>query len=508
MDAAKETSKKGDATPGAAKTVVNPQETANEEESAPPSPTRKNGRRVHFHTSTKTEDQAMTEDPFGVTIPGRVKLGKGAAAPLRDAFFLFAFVGFLMYCSLTLEPPDDGKERKKTPIQAGIALNKIQKDMERMMMESVESSRRKEACDVFTEKGSIPDTGLGLFAGRRFVKGEVIYRPTFTVPLPLDDGSTAQLSPISLLIKFHPTISNVEGEVLLSTDGSIESLELRTTRALRSGEELFLLYEQHPLHLLSLHHRPLFQSIPLASDYATAEDIQSEIAGAARRMEVAHQRRVQDSIRINTGYIYNLGAAVTKYFAPNVAKLLPSTRVELKDRKDLPLPLAALANKTLSSLQMRGSCFSDVRQENVEDKLAIVASRSVANQALLQSVPVHVSRLDTAEDPHAKCFSSTDVGLTVCPLTDIALAPSGSAQESNVALRWPGTNRIQTFLDAHHSETSSGTLALDLVATKAIEKGDSVSLNELLHVSCDLLCQIFLTLINQMLACCSLERNI
>lgn len=435
-----------------------------------------NGKHVHFHASTKTEDASSEQDPFGMSIPRKIKMGKGGGGglgPLRDAFFLFAFVGLLLYCSMSLDiaPTKDKKPRKKDKIALGVELNKAQKAMERMMLEAMEGTRRKAGCDLFTAKGGIPDTGLGVFAGRRFQKGEVIYQPSFTVPLELNDGSTTQLSPISFLVKFHPSITNVEGSVALGPDGSLDSMVLRATRPIKSGEELFMAYERHPLHLFSLHNRTLFSNIPLTADYETAAAIQGEISNAARRMEVAHMRRVQDSIKLNTGYMYMLGASITENFAPNVAKLLPDNRVELHQRKDLPLYLALLKNHSLSSLQLEGSCYLDVTLNEYEGEPAVVAARDVEKQALVQSVPFYVTGVAPSKQSHINCFSMAELQLELCPLTDIAVAPLGSATEANVALAW---DKLKKLSADELSQAHAGNPALELIATKDLKKGDKV----------------------------------
>ena len=430
-------------------------------------------RRVTFHASAKTADGSG--DPFGVSIPRRIKLGKGGTAtPLRDAFFLLALVGMLMYFAITIDvgPTSNRKPRKKDRIAIADQMNKMQKAMETMIMESVEKTRRKEGCDLFTAKGSIPETGLGVFAGRRFLKGEVIYDTVFTVPIVMPDGSTREVSPLSFLIKFHPYLSNVENT------NTLETMKLKTTRALKAGDELFLPYEQHPLYLLALQHRNLFGNIPLASDYEMAELLQKDVANTARRMEVAHQRRVQDAVRLNTGYLYSLGATISKRFAPNAAKLLPASRTELHDRKDLPLAFAMLRNQTLANLQIGGSCLGDAAYQSSEENEsgAVVATRSVVKGATLQNVPVHVFQSKKA---HMKCLFSAELHWSVCPLTDVAILQMESSSESNVALKWTDENAVKDFIRTGMEETPAGSLSLELVATTSIEKGQRVSANDI-----------------------------
>lgn len=430
------------------------------------------GRRVSFHSSAKQEDG--NSDPFGMSIPRRVKLGKkGANTALRDAFFLFSFVGMLLYFAMNIEvgPTADNKPRKKDKIAIGQQLNKIQKGMATMMMEAVEKTRRKEGCELFTATSSIPEAGLGVFAGRRYLKGEVIYQTSVAAPLSMPDGSVENISSLAWLLKFHPTLSNVENDQIVGG-----AMQLRTTRTIKGGEELFLPYDLHPLQVLSLHNRPLFGNIPVASDYEMAEDLQKAISGHARQMEVAHARRVQDAVKLNTGYLYSLGASIVSRYAPNVAKLLPASRTELHQRKDLPLHLATLKNKTLSDLQIRGSCLGDTRFQKSEDNTGVVvATRSVKKDETLQVVPVHVFQ-GTQSSP-GTCMASSELKLTVCPLTDIAMAPFGTIDEANVVLKWTDEYLVRGFVTGDLTEAAAGSLTLDLVASKPIENGEKVRIS-------------------------------
>jgi len=437
-----------------------------DDDTSPAPPSKR--RQVSFHASVKKEDGGS--DPFGISIPRRVKIGKGGSKALRDACFLVGFLGMLFYFAMNSEigPTADSKPRKKDKIAIGQQLNKLQKSMESVMIEAVETNRRKDSCDLFFAKGSIPETGLGVFAGRRYIKGEVIYQTTFTTPLERHDGSTEDVSPLAWLIKFHPTLSNVENDHMVGG-----AMQLRTTRAVKPGDELFLPYDQHPLHLLSLHDSTFFNNIPLASDYDMAELIQNDIGFHARRMEVAHNRRVQDAITLNTGYLYSLGAVITRHYAPNVAKLLPASRTELLARKDQPIRLGLLGNKTLSDLQIVGSCLGDAKlQESRDSVTVVVATRTVQKGEKLQVVPVHVFR--GAKSTYTNCISSSERKLTVCPLTDVAIASMGSPDVANVALRWTKNQELGNFVTGDMAEATAGSLSFDLFALKQIEKGDKV----------------------------------
>ena len=428
-------------------------------------------RRVSFHSSTKHHD-GINGDPLGISVPRRVTLGKGGKnAALRDAFFLLAFVGMLLYFAMNVQvgPTKDNKPRKKDRIAIAEEINKIQKSVANMMMESVENSRRKEGCDLFTAKGSIPDTGLGVFAGRRFVKGEVIYETTgLTVPVEVSEGKVKELSSLALLLKFHPLLGNVE-----TVDGNLGSqMKLRATRAIKPGDELFLPYEQHPLHVLGLQNRTLFGHIPLASDYQVAKLLQNDIVVEARRMEVAHQRRVQDAIRLNVGYLYSLGAKITDRFSPNVAKLLPDSIANVKARKDLPLPLAALENQTLSKLQLRGSCYGDTKLNSLEDgTFSVIATRKVNKGEKLQIVPVHL--VNSTATIFDRCVSSKN--WHACLLTDAAMITVGTANEANVALQWKDDKAMKEFLKLGGTEARAGSASLELVAQSPIDIGEKVS---------------------------------
>ena len=250
-------------------------------------------------------------------------------------------------------------------------------------------------------------------------------------------------------------------------------MQLRTTRAIKPGEELFLPFEQHPLRALSLENRTLFQKIPLASDYEVAELLQRDIVVEARRMEVAHKRRVQDAITLNVGYLYSLGSKITARFSPNVAKLLADSQVKVRDRKGFPLPLGALENQTLSNLQLRGSCYGDAKLSKSEDETlsAVIATRSVAKGETLQAVPAHLFR--SAKSSFSRCISSR--ARHVCLLTDAAMIPVGSPGEANVALKWTEEKPLKDFFRGGGIEAPAASASLDLVAQKNIEIGQKVS---------------------------------
>jgi hypothetical protein len=466
-------------------------------------PVSNSSRRVRFNaTAAKPAPPPQLDglaDPLGMNIQRRVKLGKGSATPLRDACFLLLIVGGLLYLAANGgDATDKDKPRKKNPIALAKEMNKVQKNLEHIVMEAMETSRRKQGCGIFFAPGSIPVTGVAAFAGRRYVKGEEIYQPSLLVPLELEDGRTVQLSSLAVTLKFHPLLHNVEGQVVADVHGNLADMSLRATRPIRSGEELFLAYEQHPLFLLDLHDRNLFAHIPLAQDYTTATELEHEVATAARRMEVAHNRRVQDAIRINTGYLYMLAASVTRHFAPNVAKLLPSSRTDLETRKGRPLALAALKNQTLGHLQMSATCLADVQQQLslVDDDDAslpatatttvVVVTRDVTQGEVVQLVPVHMFQprscwgdvpcpAAAAMPAYAHCIVAPAGNLVMCPLADIALvAAATDEQKANIALQWADEKLVKKLRLQDATEAGAGTLSLNVVALQGLKSGQEV----------------------------------
>lgn len=464
----------------------------------------------------------------------RFKIGTGKTNVIRQVIsFVFIVVAVFWY-ALSSEfqnsktdkksgnqKNDNNKNRK---IPGSDTINKAAEMLTRTFMEKTEKIRRKEPCGLYIHTSTIPRANKGLFAGRDYEVGEIIFETPWFVPMNQQDGE--YYSSLALVMKFHPTLANIDGTALYNKgddddvdddhddhDDDGKNLVFRATRTIEAGQELFLPYEKHPVHFLRLSNNPaadLYRNIPTIEEYDLADEITKLVVSIGRQMEVAHSRKVQDAIRqMELSYLYHLGRQITSKFNPVVSDLIPSTRGEYNKRGSgkIPAHLSGLQNQTLTDLEVLGSCLTDINttttsiSENnntttTKTTTTIVSARNFEKGETVHVVPLHFfftsscnSLVESENEKQCtlldhqtqnRCISTVDSNVIICPLSSFIPQWVGRVgdnttndEKPNVEIVWKTRKVDELSLDNLRTRLP-GDLAWKVVALRSIAIGDKI----------------------------------
>lgn len=180
-----------------------------------------------------------------------------------------------MYLASDFDSSNENAQKTKSPKQAMTEL------LQQKAKEAL-GRRRKDPCAMFLHAGSIPGTGWSYFAGQDFQAGDLLMDASHEPRLELrsnssDDAvsSPMKVPPHALVLKHHPTLANAGGPLYYTTTTTAKeapSWQLRATRAIAAGDELFVSYDP-VLH----DHSAFFDHVPRASDYRLADDITGDL---------------------------------------------------------------------------------------------------------------------------------------------------------------------------------------------------------------------------------------
>jgi hypothetical protein len=356
--------------------------------------------------------------------------------------------------------------------------------------------RRMENCSLFLNAGSIPGTGLSFFAGRNYTAGELLLETRVLYPLSTEQEDTFFVPPHALLLKHHPHFSNVEGLLLTDLhDGSITQFELRASKLIKAGEEFFVGFQHHPQSMLTVHgFRPLFDHIPTAPDYETADKITNDVIRTISQMQKTQKKNKQ----FNSDYVYSLLKRSVGNFNTRVASLLPRSSRDAGNKQralGVPSVYSAVHNRSLTELQISGTCVDDLRRVSVSGSTDIVLlNRNVKKGDILAKIPLLVLKKRNGafcaaeqqqctisplkEASTSSCFGQDDVHMPilVCPLNlEAALIEPTVADDANVEYRWEDENvRIKSLNDLIR-ESPAVSLVWNVVALSDIRVGEKVS---------------------------------
>jgi len=255
-------------------------------------------------------------------------------------------------------------------------------------------------CDLYLGQTSIPDSGWGFFAGKKYTLGESI---RVDHGHPIVSGGEG-IAPWSLLLKPHSVLSNVKWE-----DGMV----LVATRDITPGEEFFLSWEDHASSGKSSPLDYVFHSLPSPEHFLRADEhirnAHTHYFGAINHTKIEEDevkqrqrknQQVYSNARFNRAYGKNkkklnqkqlykkestgdiekglrLWKSAVQTYDPIVAKLLPTRARALavyhqKSVEDRSLfssssLLGSLKNQTLRSLYKSATCVSFLEWQPVHD---------------------------------------------------------------------------------------------------------------------------------------------
>ena len=485
-------------------------------------------------TATTLSKQATIEPPNGAPVTsssssnitreipkptkGKSPTKFGKANPIRDILLLLAFLGGLM-----LLTSENGERKKKTEEDheddqqpSFASIETMIKDLARKT--SVVTLRNSH-CSLFLHTGSIPNTGLGYFAGRNYTIGEIILEDYRTIPLPvsaLESGSDyLYATPSALVLKHHPILYNIEGVLYSNNENDAASnLQIRASKAITEGDELFVEYD--PV----FHNNPMFNHIPTESHYHRVNEI---VTDALR--SVPDQTHRSGRVTCRMAPVMRFVTRVVARYDPMVATLLPESYKRAQHYRTLHPSVATLRNSSLLQLRYKGVCMDDIMvplnsdDENAHDTavsahhyndVAAVAQRTFSRGTVISTVPLYVMKTTIAASllPSQTCGLEQD-----CPsgrqqsncfvnhnLTFISFCPLGPAIDQplvdegndttnvhnnnvplpNVEYRWSQHSGVtEHFQMSNEFKYSTSIMGWDVVALRDIDIGEKVRIRSI-----------------------------
>jgi hypothetical protein len=120
-------------------------------------------------------------------------------------------------------------------------------------------------CNLFLADSSIPGAGLSLFSGQQFYASDTVLVSTLAFKLR---NKITELVDYGLILKHHPMSANLNGGIWKHSGD--RSVELKASKEILPGQELFLSFEDHPA---STFQSQLFVNIPRPEHYDLADVI-------------------------------------------------------------------------------------------------------------------------------------------------------------------------------------------------------------------------------------------
>jgi hypothetical protein len=275
------------------------------------------------------------------------------------------------------------------------------------------------------------------------------------IDVPIEEGvSSLWLPPYALLLKHHPTMSNVE---LASTNPSWtmnppnQPVMLIATQPIAPGQELFLPYPQHPASSSAL--SSLFPTIPTLDQYHEADAIilEERITLKAKGKSVNRKREIEVGMGLRM-----TKNALSKY-QPVIAALLPTLTDHLLQYRHpgATSVYQSLNNQTHESMAGYGMCLTDVSNQGVSTKAFEKGDRVLP-------VPLFVKRKGGTEQtctdgecpaPNDSCLGRPGTFVLFCPLNSRVVEVTADPNQANAVYEWSPWSAVGTDATAKGLET-------------------------------------------------------
>ncbi|CAB9525253.1 expressed unknown protein [Seminavis robusta] len=325
-------------------------------------------------------------------------------------------------------------------------------------------------CTLFLGMSTIPWSGMSLFAGRDYAKGEVVISAAHFLPLyDSRDGSTYTLSlqQYVFLLKHHHLVANVDGTTFWNetddnNDNNHTDYSLRATKQIHAGDELFLPFTSHPHSKLPLdtttttNPTGVFDDIPTQPEYDLAEEI---IRDTLLSFPMKRGRIMVNDKEIEKTLV--LVYKVARKLNPKVLRFLPSTKRELDPwisfiRRAEPFGKAALQEKSMNALEMNAQCMShhnqnanrELLQHDGDSDVSLLATQQFLNGTTVFASPLLLLPLGRKNE--ARRCASVDHAVVDDDQEECIMPPEGEelVEEEGIVVSQKQANKY-CFQQAH-----------------------------------------------------------
>lgn len=345
-----------------------------------------------------------------------------------------------------------------------------------------------------------PGYGYGLFAGKVIGEGDVVVDAGVEITTGGDDKESYQMPQHAMIIKPHPTASNVK---FVANEQNYVA-----TRDIQPGEEFFVEMAQ-----LESFYFSLFDQVPPLDSYALAQEIltndmedltqknsessKNKIMPARRPRGPNKRSKRKDKTEQVDEKSLQLIRRIVARFDPLAALLLPETPARLATAKAFGVDVAALNNRKMPQVYQQGQCFDGIKP--ISGALAdgkrkgALLTRNVTKGEIIMSIPLATANEETNIDN--TCFKNDDASSSMlCSLSLLggyiehtkldALAISEREENCrgcpNAAYHWsswnPSHDLVRELGVAKARENFPFALSLDIVATQDMKEGTEVLL--------------------------------
>lgn len=184
-----------------------------------------------------------------------------------------------------------------------------------------------------------------------------------------------------------------------------------------------------------------------------------------------------------------------RYVDPIASELLPQKQDEFKKRQQHggPAFLSILSNHSLSKLQVKGTCLTDIAPTDALSKTeqsAQTATKTFVKDDIVHSIPLFIQFRDDcsaseqeectlggAWAEESPCFSTYSSQVALCPLTGFQPLQSPDPDSpANVEVRWSSYSFSKISLE-ELKLAPAAALSLDVIALDAIDTNETVRTN-------------------------------
>ena len=356
--------------------------------------------------------------------------------------------------------------------------------------------------------GAGPGYGYGLYAGKTIREGEVVVDAGAQLTAGVD-GESYQMPQHAMIIKPHPTASNVQFVV--------NEQHYIALRNIRPGEELFVdMPSSESVYFSLFEHLPTRESYRLAQEILTNEldDLTKKNSPEASSKDKIMPARSQRSRgpnkkpkrRDNTEKVdeksLRLIRKIVARFDHLASLLLPETSAKLEVAKTFGIDAAVLNNRTMPQVYRQGQCFDGAKPiASVyidEERKGALLKRNVTKGEIIMSIPLLAVEKAGTSAKHA-CFKIDDhdddeSSSFLCSLSEVGaiarytelnaslVSERGDNCEGcpNAAYNWsswnPSHDLVRELGVAKASEDFPFALSLDVVAAQDMEEGTEIIL--------------------------------
>mmetsp|Transcript_7832 Transcript_7832/g.11865 ORF Transcript_7832/g.11865 Transcript_7832/m.11865 type:complete len:505 (+) Transcript_7832:137-1651(+) len=346
-------------------------------------------------------------------------------------------------------------------------------------------------CSLYIADSSMPNSGLGVFSMEPVEAGSVVVPQGATVHI-----HDVDMSPYIMLVKHHPTFSNVIG----GTGGSA----IVASKNIEEGEELFLNIEEYPTDFQKIYFAAN-PSYPTTAVFDKVDQLTKKVVDIIptrtvtlkpKRKQYKQKFKKKTVIRpaMDATVWIQLIKEIHNEYDPVLANLLPDSHGEATSMIQVGGRAKYISNKRSPLwLSKGGLCIDGVKPSSNsvtrEGKLGAVTTRPVKKGDIVITSPVYATSTDKGNE---NCFLVNEESLMLCPLSfssqinegipasqcDTATSEKCPHNLANAIYQWSEFNEFNKNIESMSIrdllEKPLTGLTIDVIALRDLDEDEEV----------------------------------